>query len=88
MISSISIILSLSYALVFIFQVLIEVKLLRWWPFLGRLRVCFVEPPYFQVTVNLIFHWLVTELPGIAGSFGSANSTAGGSLNNGRSINN
>ncbi|KAK0601339.1 hypothetical protein LWI29_023290 [Acer saccharum] len=50
-------------------KVLIGVKFLRRWPFLGRLRVCFVEPPYFQMTVKPIFtHGLdVTELPGIAG---------------------
>ncbi|KAL7218521.1 hypothetical protein ACSBR2_011728 [Camellia fascicularis] len=50
-------------------KVLIGVKFLRHWPFLGRLRVCFVEPPYFQMTVKPIFtHGLdVTELPGIAG---------------------
>ncbi|CAN4103025.1 unnamed protein product [Withania somnifera] len=49
--------------------VLVGVKFLRKWPFLGRLRVCFVEPPYFQMTVKPIFtHGLdVTELPGIAG---------------------
>ncbi|KAK2644179.1 hypothetical protein Ddye_019374 [Dipteronia dyeriana] len=64
--------------------VLIGVKLLRRWPFFGRLRVCFVEPPYFQMTVKPIFTH-VTELSGIAGSFGSANSAAVGSLNNGRS---
>ncbi|KAJ4982422.1 hypothetical protein NE237_033259 [Protea cynaroides] len=50
-------------------KVLVGVKFLREWPFLGRLRVCFVEPPYFQMTVKPIFsHGLdVTELPGIAG---------------------
>ncbi|KAK6229183.1 hypothetical protein SCA6_018134 [Theobroma cacao] len=50
-------------------KVLIGVKFLRQWPFLGRLRVCFAEPPYFQMTVKPIFtHGLdVTELPGIAG---------------------
>uniref|UniRef100_A0A5B6ZFD4 C2 domain-containing protein n=2 Tax=Davidia involucrata TaxID=16924 RepID=A0A5B6ZFD4_DAVIN len=50
-------------------KVLIGVKFLRQWPFLGRLRVCFIEPPYFQMTVKPIFtHGLdVTELPGIAG---------------------
>ncbi|XP_022854019.1 C2 domain-containing protein At1g53590-like isoform X3 [Olea europaea var. sylvestris] len=48
--------------------VLIGVKFLPYWPFLGRLRVCFAEPPYFQMTVKPIFpHGLdVTELPGIA----------------------
>ncbi|KAK2637530.1 hypothetical protein Ddye_032322 [Dipteronia dyeriana] len=67
--------------------VLIGVKLFRRWPFLSCLKVCFVEPPYFQMTVKPIFtHGLdVTELPGIAGSLGSANSAATGSLNNGRS---
>ncbi|KAL5564702.1 hypothetical protein UlMin_027866 [Ulmus minor] len=50
-------------------KVLIGVKFLREWPFLGRLRLCFVEPPYFQMTVKPIFtHGLdVTEFPGIAG---------------------
>ncbi|XP_043699229.1 C2 domain-containing protein At1g53590-like isoform X2 [Telopea speciosissima] len=50
-------------------KVLVGVRFLREWPFLGRLRVCFVEPPYFQMTVKPIFnHGLdVTELPGIAG---------------------
>ncbi|CAL5187240.1 unnamed protein product [Lathyrus oleraceus] len=50
-------------------KVLVGVKFLKTWPFLGRLRVCFVEPPYFQMTVKPIFtHGLdVTELPGIAG---------------------
>ncbi|KAJ8616670.1 hypothetical protein MRB53_036042 [Persea americana] len=50
-------------------RVLVGVKFLRCWPFIGRLRVCFVESPYFQMTVKPIFrHGLdVTELPGIAG---------------------
>ncbi|XVE52975.1 hypothetical protein DITRI_Ditri02bG0167600 [Diplodiscus trichospermus] len=50
-------------------KVLIGVKFIRQWPFLGRLRVCFAEPPYFQMTVKpLTTHGLdVTELPGIAG---------------------
>nr|XP_043630798.1 C2 domain-containing protein At1g53590-like [Erigeron canadensis] len=50
-------------------KVLVGVKFLPKWPFLGRLRLCFLEPPYFQVTVKPIFaHGLdVTELPGIAG---------------------
>jgi len=49
--------------------VLVGVKFLRSWPFISRLRVCFAEPPYFQVTVKPIFnHGLdVTEVPGIAG---------------------
>lgn len=44
-------------------------KFLRRWPFIGRVRLCFVEPPYFQMTVKPIFtHGLdVTVLPGIAG---------------------
>lgn len=51
------------------FKVLVGVKFLPKWPFVGRLRVCFLEPPYFQMTVKPIFaHGLdVTELPGIAG---------------------
>ncbi|XAR56396.1 hypothetical protein NMG60_11036867 [Bertholletia excelsa] len=50
-------------------KVLIGVKFLRHWPYLGRLRVCFMEAPYFQMTVKPIFtHGLdVTEVPGIAG---------------------
>ncbi|KAK1416686.1 hypothetical protein QVD17_25801 [Tagetes erecta] len=50
-------------------KVLVGIKFLPKWPFLGRLRVCFVEPPYFQMTVKPIFsHGLdVTEVPGIAG---------------------
>ncbi|KAG5569262.1 hypothetical protein H5410_059028 [Solanum commersonii] len=50
-------------------KVLIGVKFLRKWPFLGRMRVCFAEPPYFQMTVKPIFtHGIdVTELPGVAG---------------------
>ncbi|KAB2605413.1 C2 domain-containing protein [Pyrus ussuriensis x Pyrus communis] len=50
-------------------KVLIGVKFLRKWPFLGRVRLCFVEPPYFQMTVKPIFiHGLdVTEVPGIDG---------------------
>ncbi|KAI3457531.1 hypothetical protein Pfo_014194 [Paulownia fortunei] len=50
-------------------KVLVGVKFLPGWPFIGRLRVCFAGPPYFQMTVKPIFsHGLdVTELPGIAG---------------------
>ncbi|GMH05557.1 hypothetical protein Nepgr_007397 [Nepenthes gracilis] len=50
-------------------KVLIGVKFLRKWPFIGRLRICFDEPPYIQMTVKPIFsHGLdVTEIPGIAG---------------------
>ncbi|KAK4285779.1 hypothetical protein QN277_002429 [Acacia crassicarpa] len=50
-------------------KVLVGVKFCQKWPFLSRLRVCFVEPPYFQMTVKPIFtHGLdVTEVPGIAG---------------------
>lgn len=45
------------------------VKFLRQWPFIGRVRLCFAEPPYFQMTVKPIFgHGVdVTELPGISG---------------------
>uniref|UniRef100_A0ACD5Y1R8 Uncharacterized protein n=2 Tax=Avena sativa TaxID=4498 RepID=A0ACD5Y1R8_AVESA len=50
-------------------KVLVGVRFLRQWPFIGRVRVCFVEPPYFQMTVKPLFgHGLdVTELPGISG---------------------
>ncbi|KAH0448349.1 hypothetical protein IEQ34_022149 [Dendrobium chrysotoxum] len=50
-------------------KVLVGVKFLRQWPFIERMRVCFAEVPYFQMTVKPIFtHGIdVTELPGIAG---------------------
>ncbi|KAI8004279.1 C2 domain-containing protein [Camellia lanceoleosa] len=50
-------------------QVLVRVKFLRHWPFLGCLRVCFVEPPYFQMIVKPLFtHGLdVTEFPRVVG---------------------
>ncbi|XP_062223436.1 C2 domain-containing protein At1g53590-like isoform X2 [Phragmites australis] len=50
-------------------KVLVGVRFLRQWPFIGRVRVCFVEPPYFQMMVKPLFsHGLdVTELPGISG---------------------
>ncbi|CAN1301503.1 C2 domain-containing protein At1g53590 [Linum perenne] len=50
-------------------KVLVGIKFLRRWPFIGRLRLCFAEPPYFQMTVKPIFtHGVdVTVLPGIAG---------------------
>ncbi|WVZ72487.1 hypothetical protein U9M48_020937 [Paspalum notatum var. saurae] len=50
-------------------HILVGVKFVRSWPFLGRVRLCFVEPPYFQMTVKpLINHGLdVTEFPGISG---------------------
>ncbi|KAJ0971673.1 hypothetical protein J5N97_019632 [Dioscorea zingiberensis] len=50
-------------------KILVGVKFLRHWPFIGRVRVCFVEQPYIQLTVKPIFsHGIdVTELPGIAG---------------------
>ncbi|KAI3921854.1 hypothetical protein MKX01_005543 [Papaver californicum] len=50
-------------------KLLVGVKFLREWPYLGRLRICFTEPPYFQMTVKPIFsHGIdVTEIPGIAG---------------------
>ncbi|KAF8025988.1 hypothetical protein BT93_F2731 [Corymbia citriodora subsp. variegata] len=50
-------------------KVLIGIKFIPRWPFLGRLRVCFAEPPYFQMTVKPIFtHGIdVTEIPGIDG---------------------
>ncbi|KAK1320106.1 C2 domain-containing protein [Acorus calamus] len=50
-------------------KVLVGVKFLRHWPFLGRMRLCFIGPPYFQMTVKPIFnHGIdVTEIPGIAG---------------------
>lgn len=56
---------------------LIGVKFIQRWPFLGRLRVCFAEPPYFQMTVKPIFnHGIdVTEVPGIAGWLVSRNKT-------------
>ncbi|KAK8914457.1 C2 domain-containing protein [Platanthera zijinensis] len=50
-------------------KVLVGVKFLRQWPFIGRVRVCFAEVPYFQMSVKPIFHRGidVTELPGIEG---------------------
>ncbi|KAM7260703.1 hypothetical protein ACFE04_011376 [Oxalis oulophora] len=59
-------------------KVLVGVKFLRNWPFLGRIRVCFVEPPYFQMTVKPIFtHGVdVTVIPGIAGWLDKLLSTA------------
>ncbi|XP_078445800.1 C2 domain-containing protein At1g53590-like isoform X2 [Wolffia australiana] len=50
-------------------RVLVGVKFLRQWPFIGRLRLCFVDPPFFQATVKPIFsHGVdVTEIPGISG---------------------
>ncbi|KAH7845868.1 hypothetical protein Vadar_006863 [Vaccinium darrowii] len=50
-------------------KVLVGVKFLWHWPFLGCLRGCFVGPPYFQMTVKLILTYGIdaTELPGIAG---------------------
>nr|ACL52955.1 unknown [Zea mays] len=50
-------------------KILVGVKFVRSWPFLGRVRLCFVEPPYFQMAVKpLINHGLdVTEFPGISG---------------------
>ncbi|KAG2546383.1 hypothetical protein PVAP13_9KG030042 [Panicum virgatum] len=50
-------------------KILVGVKFVRSWPFLGRVRLCFVESPYFQMTVKpLINHGLdVTEFPGISG---------------------
>ncbi|KAG8058787.1 hypothetical protein GUJ93_ZPchr0002g25092 [Zizania palustris] len=50
-------------------KVLVGVRFIRQWPYVGRVRVCFVEPPYFQMTVKPLFsHGLdVTELPGISG---------------------
>ncbi|KAG6526558.1 hypothetical protein ZIOFF_016549 [Zingiber officinale] len=50
-------------------KILVGVKFLRQWPFIGRVRICFAEPPYFQMTVKPIFgHGLdVTEIPGISG---------------------
>ncbi|CAH8313001.1 unnamed protein product [Eruca vesicaria subsp. sativa] len=46
-----------------------EKNLLGSWPFLGRLRVCFAEPPYFQMNIKPIFtHGVdVAVVPGIAG---------------------
>lgn len=50
-------------------KVLVGVKFIRHFPYISRLRVCFAEPPYFQMTAKpLIAHGInVTELPGIAG---------------------
>ncbi|RZC65089.1 hypothetical protein C5167_008780 [Papaver somniferum] len=50
-------------------SILVGLKFIRQYPYLGRLRLCFAEPPYFQMTVKPIFnHGIdVTEFPGIAG---------------------
>ncbi|XP_072958689.1 C2 domain-containing protein At1g53590-like isoform X1 [Typha angustifolia] len=50
-------------------KVHLGVKFLKHWPFVGRVRVCFVEPPYFQMTVKPIFNrgLDVTTFPGISG---------------------
>ncbi|XP_020579909.1 C2 domain-containing protein At1g53590-like isoform X2 [Phalaenopsis equestris] len=49
-------------------KVLVGVKFIQRWPFIGRVRVCFIEPPYIQIIVKPIFHHGidVTDLPGIA----------------------
>ncbi|KAG0461180.1 hypothetical protein HPP92_021477 [Vanilla planifolia] len=49
-------------------KVLVTVKFIEHWPFLGRVRVCFIGPPYLQMTVKPMFHHGidVTDLPGIA----------------------
>ncbi|XP_073298190.1 C2 domain-containing protein At1g53590-like isoform X1 [Primulina huaijiensis] len=50
-------------------KVLVGLKFLPCWPFIGRLRLCFAGPPYSQITVKPIFtHGLdVSKFPGIAG---------------------
>ncbi|PKI49107.1 hypothetical protein CRG98_030453 [Punica granatum] len=47
----------------------VGVKFTGKWPFLERIRVCFAEPPHFQMVVRSVSaHGLdVSELPGIAG---------------------
>ncbi|KAK8925785.1 C2 domain-containing protein [Platanthera zijinensis] len=37
-------------------KVLVGLRFIQHWPFIGRLRVCFIKPPYVQVTVKPIFH--------------------------------
>lgn len=50
-------------------KVLVGVKFIPTWPYLGRLRVCFAEPPYFQMTLKPLSSYGldVTELPGVSG---------------------
>lgn len=50
-------------------KVLVGVKFIHDYPYISRLRICFAEPPYFQMTVKPLFnHGVdVTEIPGIAG---------------------
>ncbi|KAI3411505.1 uncharacterized protein J3R85_017931 [Psidium guajava] len=50
-------------------KVLLGVKFIPTWPYLGRLRVCFAEPPYFQMTLKPMSSYGldVTELPGVSG---------------------
>ncbi|XP_071686316.1 C2 domain-containing protein At1g53590-like [Rutidosis leptorrhynchoides] len=45
------------------------IKFLPRWPFLGLLRVCFVKPPYFRMTIkSILTHALdVAEVPEIVG---------------------
>ncbi|KAF7836583.1 C2 domain-containing protein [Senna tora] len=48
---------------------LVGVKLLQKWPFLSRLRICFVEPPYVQINIKPMSNHGpdVTDIPGISG---------------------
>ncbi|CAM8880066.1 unnamed protein product [Rhodiola kirilowii] len=50
-------------------KVTVGIKFLNNWPFIGRLRVCFVEHPFIQMNVKPpVIHGLdVAVLPGIAG---------------------
>ncbi|KAI3982442.1 hypothetical protein MKX01_041280 [Papaver californicum] len=50
-------------------KILVGLKFIPQYPYLGCLRLCFAEPPYFQITVKPIFnHGIdVTEFPEIAG---------------------
>ncbi|KAF7849847.1 hypothetical protein BT93_L0213 [Corymbia citriodora subsp. variegata] len=50
-------------------KVLLGVKFIPTWPYLGRLRVCFTEPPYFQMTLKPLSSYGldVTGLPGVSG---------------------
>ncbi|PKA49646.1 C2 domain-containing protein [Apostasia shenzhenica] len=53
-------------------KILVGVKFIQNWPFLGRVRVCFIEPPYIQMTIKPISHHGidVTDLPLIASWLG------------------
>ncbi|KAI4321782.1 hypothetical protein MLD38_035125 [Melastoma candidum] len=50
-------------------KVRIGMKFIPTWPFIGRLRLCYVEPPYFQMTLKPLstFGLDFAEFPGVSG---------------------